>query len=131
MFDKSMRILVVDDMTTMRKIVMKNLMDLGFTNLMEAADGVKGWEIFSTANPPVGLVLSDWNMPNCTGIDLLKRVRADQKFNKTPFILITAEAEQHQVAEAVKAGVDNYLVKPFTKEQIVSKLEAVYKKYSA
>jgi len=69
-------------------------------------------------------------MPNCTGIDLLKRVRADSRFKGVPFILVTAEAEQHQVVEAVKAGVDQYVVKPFTKDDLKTKLEAVHKKYA-
>ncbi|MGE3609333.1 MAG: response regulator [Bacteriovoracaceae bacterium] len=132
MFDPKTKVLVVDDMSTMRKLVSKILKELGFTDISEAADGKEAWEVISNAaTAPFGLVVSDWNMPNCTGIDLLKRVRSDQRFKKTPFILVTAEAEQHQVAEAVKAGVDQYVVKPFNKDQLKAKLEMVHKKYSS
>lgn len=97
----------------------------------EAADGTLAWEAVSNAEVPFGLIISDWNMPNCSGLDFLKRVRSDQRVKKTPFVLVTAEAEGHQVAEAVKAGVDQYVVKPFSKESIQSKLESVHKKYAA
>ena len=130
MFDPSIRILVVDDMMTMRKLVGKVCKELGYSNITEAADGAIAWEAISSAAPPFGLVVSDWNMPNSTGLDLLKRVRSDSRFKQLPFVLVTAEAEQHQVAEAVKAGVDNYVIKPFDKEQLKLKLEAVYKKYA-
>ena len=128
MFDLSTRILVVDDMMTMRKLVSKVCKEIGFTDLTEAADGGKAWEAMQAANPPFGLVISDWNMPNTTGLDLLKRVRSDSKYGRTPFVLVTAESEKHQIVEAIKAGVSNYVVKPFTPEQLKEKLEAVHKK---
>lgn len=128
MFDLSTRVLVIDDMGTMRKIVAKACRDIGFTDIVEAADGAIGWQTISTANPPIGLVISDWNMPNCTGIDLLKRVRKDQRFGSIPFVLVTAEAEQHQILEAIKAGVSSYIVKPFAGPALKEKLEAVHKK---
>lgn len=128
MFDPKTRVLIVDDMMTMRKIVGKACKDIGFTDLTEAADGQKAWEALQGANPDIGLVISDWNMPNCTGIDLLKRVRADSRYKNLPFILLTAESEGHQVAEAVKAGVDNYIVKPFTPDLLQKKLEETHKK---
>jgi two-component system chemotaxis response regulator CheY len=112
----------------MRKLVGKTCKDLGFTDITEAADGAKAWEAIMNATPPIGLVVSDWNMPNSTGIDLLKRVRADSRFQAMPFVLVTAEAEAHQVKEALTAGVDNYVVKPFTPASLKEKLEAVYKK---
>ena len=114
MFDLKSRILVVDDMLTMRKLVGKVLKEIGFTDITEAADGALAWTAISTAAAPFDLVVSDWNMPNCSGLDLLKRVRADAKFAKLPFILVTAEAEQHQIVDAIKAGVSSYVVKPFT-----------------
>ena len=123
--------LVVDDMSTMRKIVSKILRDLGFTNITEAADGNQAWEAIGKAEAPIGLIISDWNMPNCSGLDLLRRVRADKSMGRIPFILVTAEAEQHQVAEAVKSGVDQYVVKPFSKDALQAKLEMVHKKYAA
>jgi two-component system, chemotaxis family, chemotaxis protein CheY len=130
MFAPTTRVLIVDDMSTMRKIVGKTCKELGFSDLTEAADGIQAWEALNNAPAPIGLIISDWNMPNCTGIDLLKRVRGDSRFSKIPFLLVTAEAEQHQVIEAVKAGVDQYVVKPFTKDDLKTKLEAVYKKYA-
>lgn len=130
MFDPKTRVLVVDDMTTMRKLVSKILKELGFSDFTEAADGALAWEAVTKAEVPFGLIISDWNMPNCSGLDLLKRVRSDQRFKKTPFLLVTAEAEQHQVAEAVKAGVDQYVVKPFNHESLKAKLEMVHKKYT-
>ena len=128
MFDPKTRVLVIDDMLTMRKLVMKICRELGFTDLTEASDGVKGWEAISNASPPFGLVISDWNMPNCTGLDLLKRVRGDQRFAKLPFVMVTAEAEQHQIVDAVKSGVSNYVIKPFTAEILKEKLEVAHKK---
>jgi two-component system chemotaxis response regulator CheY len=131
MFDPTTRVLVVDDMMTMRKLVSKVLRELAFTDITEANDGAKGWEAIANANPPIGLVISDWNMPNTSGLDLLKRVRGEARFAKLPFIMVTAEAEQHQLIEAIKAGVSSYVVKPFTAETLKSKLEAVHQKFSA
>lgn len=131
MFENTTRVLIVDDMMTMRKIVAKACKDIGFTELIEAADGQKAWEALQGTSPDIGLVISDWNMPNCTGIDLLKRVRADGRFKNLPFILLTAESEGHQVAEAVKAGVDNYIVKPFTPDLLQKKLEETHKKVAS
>lgn len=128
MFDPKTRVLIVDDMLTMRKIVGKICKELGFTSITEACDGNEAWKQVEAGN--IDLIISDWNMPNCTGLDFLKRVRADSRFKKTPFLLVTAEAEQHQVAEAVKSGVDQYVVKPFSKDQLQAKLESVHKKYS-
>lgn len=130
MFNLKTKILVVDDMMTMRKLVGKICKEIGFMDITEAVDGAKAWESANSANPQFGLIISDWNMPNSSGLDLLKRVRSDSRLKATPFLLVTAEAEAHQVAEAVKAGVDNYVVKPFNKESLVAKLEAVHKKYS-
>ena len=110
MFSPNTKILVVDDMMTMRKLVSKTCKELGFTDIVEAADGALAWEAIQSANPPIGLIISDWNMPNCTGLDLLKRVRGDSRFGKLPFVMVTAEAEQHQIVEAVKSGVSNYVI---------------------
>ncbi len=128
MFDLKTRILIVDDMMTMRKLVGKCLKELGFTDFTEASDGAKAWEAITAASPPIGLIVSDWNMPNTSGLDLLKRVRADSRCGKLPFVLVTAEAEQHQIIEALKAGVSNYVIKPFDTATLKTKLEAVYKK---
>lgn len=128
MFENTTKVLIVDDMLTMRKIVQKAFRDLGFTDLAEASDGVKAWEAVSGSPQPFGLIISDWNMPNATGLDLLKRVRSDSRFKNTPFVLLTAESEAAQVAEAVKAGVDHYIVKPFTADILKKRLEEVYQK---
>lgn len=130
MFDPKTRILIVDDMLTMRKIVGKVCKELGYSSITEACDGNQAWETLSTATLPFGLVISDWNMPNCTGLDFLKKVRSDERFKSLPFLMVTAEAEAHQVADAIKSGVDNYVVKPFSKEMLKTKLESVYKKYN-
>jgi two-component system chemotaxis response regulator CheY len=130
MFDLKTRILVVDDMMTMRKLVGKACREIGFTDISEANDGAAAWSAITEANPPFGLVISDWNMPNSSGLDLLKRIRSDSRFGKLPFILVTAEAEQHQILEAAKAGVSQYVVKPFTVDSLREKIEMVHKKIS-
>jgi two-component system chemotaxis response regulator CheY len=118
MFATSTRVLIVDDMSTMRKMVRKMCTEMGFTDITEAADGALAWQEISTAKVPFGLIISDWNMPNSTGMDLLKRVRADGRFKQLPFLLVTAESDADQVAEAIKNGVDNYIVKTITPEII-------------
>ena len=129
MFDPKTKILIIDDMLTMRKIVSKTLKELGFTDITEAADGQLAWKAICSSEQPFALIISDWNMPNMTGLELLKKVRADMRFKKTPFMLVTAEAEQHQVAEALRSGVDQYVMKPFNSETLKAKLEMVHKKY--
>lgn len=131
MFDLKTKVLIVDDMMTMRKLVTKICKEIGFTDLAEAADGAKAWEAISNASPSFGLVISDWNMPNTSGLDLLKRVRADKRFANLPFVMVTAEAEKHQIVGAVQAGVSNYVIKPFTADSLREKLEAAHKKFSA
>jgi two-component system chemotaxis response regulator CheY len=131
MFALTTRILIVDDMMTMRKLVSKCCKEIGFTDLIEATDGAKAFEALTNSTPPVGIIISDWNMPNSTGIDLLKRVRADSRYKKLPFLMVTAEAEKHQVAEALTAGVSEYIIKPFTQASIAEKLESAFKKSSA
>ncbi len=130
MFDLKTKVLVVDDMMTMRKLVVKACKEIGFTDIMEAADGAIAWTAINDPANSFGLVISDWNMPNTSGLDLLKRVRSDSRFGKMPFILVTAEAEQSQILEAAKAGVSQYVMKPFTMESLREKIEAVHKKMS-
>ncbi len=131
MFDANTKVLVVDDMSTMRKIVAKTCKELGLKEITEAADGNAAWEIISNPDSGIGLVVSDWNMPICTGLEFLKRVRADAKLKSVPFIMLTAESEAPQVAEALKAGVDNYIIKPFTPDNLKKKLEETHKKTAA
>lgn len=128
MFDTKSRVLIVDDMGTMRKIVGKCFKELGFLDQVEAADGALAWQALTTSQPPIDIIVSDWNMPNCTGLELLKRVRGDKRYAHLPFLLITAESEQHQILEAVKSGVHGYIVKPFSPPTLKEKLEATYQK---
>ena len=130
MFDLKTRILVVDDMRTMRLIVSKACRSIGFTDITEAADGALAWQEISSAAVPFGLIISDWNMPNCSGLDLLKRVRGDKRFSHLPFVLVTAESEKSQIVEAMQAKVSGYVVKPFTPESLSEKLAAVYANYA-
>ncbi len=130
MFDFKTKVLVVDDMMTMRKFVMKTCKEIGFTDFVEAADGALGWEAINASGSAIGLVISDWNMPNSTGVDLLRRVRGDSRFKNLPFLLVTAEAEKHQIVEAMQAGVSGYVIKPFTTDVLKQKLEEVHKKLS-
>lgn len=124
--NKDMLILVVDDFVTMRKVVKSCLRQLGFTNIEEAEDGEKALAKLKANN--FQLVMSDWNMPVMMGLDLLKAVRADPVIGKIPFVMITAESQKENVIEAAKAGVSNYIVKPFSPDQLQSKLEAVFAK---
>ncbi len=128
MFSTSTKILIIDDMKTMRKIVAKSLKDLGFENITESEDGVKGWEAISAPNADYGLVISDWNMPNGSGIELLKKVRTDTRFANLPFMLVTAESEKAQVLEALTVGVSAYVVKPFSMQTLQVKMVEAFKK---
>ncbi len=131
MFPPECRFLVVDDFKTMRSIVKKTLQNMGYSNFEEAEDGAKALACLKAAaeGKPFGCIVCDWNMPNMSGFDLLKIVRADLTFKGLPFVLVTAENEQKQVLEAAKAGVSNYIVKPFTPADFKTKLEVVYKKH--
>lgn len=126
MFSNETKILIVDDMLTMRKIVRKALNTLNFNDITEAKDGNEAFELLKSGN--FQLVISDWNMPTCTGIELLEKVRKDPNLQKIPFMLLTAEAETSQVQQALQLGVDNYLVKPFSADNLKTKLEQVYNK---
>lgn len=121
--DKNLPILIVDDYKTMLRIIRNLLKQIGFENVEEATDGSMAIE--KLKERPYGLVISDWNMEPMSGFELLKYVRADEKYKAVPFILITAESKAENVAAAVKAGVSNYIVKPFNAETLKSKLVAV------
>ena len=122
---RDMKILVVDDFSTMRRIVRNILQQIGFTNIEEAEDGKMALNRLKGGG--VNLVISDWNMPNMMGIDLLRHVRADDGLKKLPFLMVTAESQKENVIEAVQAGVSNYIVKPFTAETLEQKLELIFK----
>lgn len=121
-----MKVLVVDDFPTMRRIVKTLLKQNGFTNFIEAEDGEQAYETLKK-NPDIEFIVSDWNMPKMTGIELLKTVRADPKFKHLPFLMVTAEAEKENIIEAVKSGVSNYVVKPFTGQTLAEKLSKIFK----
>jgi two-component system chemotaxis response regulator CheY len=127
--DKNMKILIVDDFSTMRRIIKNLLTELGFTNTAEADDG-------NTALPMLqgggfDFLITDWNMPNMPGIDLLKAVRADGKLSGLPVLLVTAEAKREQIVEAAEAGVNGYIVKPFTAETLKEKIEKIFERVNA
>jgi two-component system, chemotaxis family, chemotaxis protein CheY len=122
--DFNMKVLVVDDFATMRRIVKNILVQLGFKNIVEADDGTTAVDVLK--NEKVDLIISDWNMPKMTGLDLLKYVRADADIGATPFIMVTAEAQQDNIILAVKAKVSQYIVKPFTAETLGEKINKVF-----
>ena len=122
--DKTIKVMVVDDFATMRRIVKGVLKNLGFNNIIEAENGKDAFN--ELKKEPVGLIVSDWNMPNMTGLELLKAVRGDKDLKDTPFIMVTAEGQKENVVEAVKAGVSNYIIKPFTPETFREKVEKVF-----
>ncbi|OPY85213.1 MAG: Chemotaxis protein CheY [Smithella sp. PtaU1.Bin162] len=123
MGDKSIKILVVDDFATMRKVVRNLLKQVGYDDIVEAEDGVMALKALKSQK--IDVVVSDWNMPNMSGLELLKAVRADADLAKTPFLMVTAEALQDNVVAAVKAGVNNYIVKPFTAEVLNEKIKKI------
>ena len=123
-FDPNMRVLVVDDFSTMRRIIKNILRQLGFTNIVEADDGTSAWDVLN--KDKIDFVISDWNMPQMTGIDLLRKVRASEEFSDMPFLMVTAEAQQENIIEAVTAKVSNYIVKPFTPETLKQKIDKIF-----
>jgi two-component system, chemotaxis family, chemotaxis protein CheY len=122
-------ILVVDDFSTMRRILKSCLQQLGFTNITEADDGANA--LTKLHSKEFKLIISDWNMPNMMGIDLLKAVRADEKYKTVPFVMVTAEGLKENVVAALQAGASNYVVKPFTADVLGQKLGAVFKNSAA
>jgi len=124
--DKNMKILVVDDFSTMRRIIKNLLKDLGFSNIQEADDG-------STALPMLqqgdfDFVVTDWNMPGMQGIDLLRAIRSDDSLKHLPVLMVTAEAKKEQIVAAAQAGVNGYVVKPFTAATLKEKLEKIFER---
>ena len=128
MFELNTRILVVEDASSMRAMIVKALNELGYNDIIEAEDGEKGFDALLTAQPKVGLILADWDMPKCTGLQLLKLVRATPDFSKVPYIMVTAKSEMSNTLEAVKEGVSNFIVKPFTVDILREKFKAVANK---
>lgn len=122
--NSNMKILVVDDFQTMRRIIRNYLRQLGFNNVEEAEDGDVALAKLQEA--PFDFVITDWNMPKMTGIDLLKEIRAQDAFRTIPVLIITAEAEKENVVQAAQAGVNDYIVKPFTPEVLQAKIERIF-----
>ncbi|HEX7768097.1 MAG TPA: chemotaxis response regulator CheY [Nitrospira sp.] len=124
--DINMKILVVDDMSTMRRIVKNILKQLGFSNMEEAENGQEALQKLRTE--PFGFVVSDWNMPVMPGIEMLRAIRADEKLKHIPVLMVTAEAQKENLIEAIQAGVNNYVVKPFTAETMQEKINKIFSK---
>lgn len=122
--DKTMKILVVDDFSTMRRIIKNLLADLGFTNVAEADDGTTGLQALQADR--YDFLVTDWNMPGMAGLDLLKAVRADEKMKEMPVLMVTAEAKRDQIIEAVQAGVNGYIVKPFNATTLKEKIGKIF-----
>ncbi len=119
-----MKILVVDDSSTMRRIIKNTLARLGYKDILEGADGVEGWSEMD-ANPDIEMLITDWNMPEMNGLELVKKVRGDERFVDLPIIMVTTEGGKSEVITALKAGVNNYIVKPFTPQVLKEKLAVV------
>ena len=126
--DLSRKVLVVDDMMSMRNIVKRALLEIGYKNIHEALNGEEALEKLKSGG--FGLVLLDWNMPVMSGIELLRSMRADPTLQAIPVLMITAEAKMDNIMEAVQAGVSDYLVKPFSGQALQEKLEKIYQKLS-
>lgn len=121
--DKNIKILVVDDFSTMRRIIIKLLKGLGYENVIEAEDGLKALKILTIQE--IDFVITDWNMPVMTGFDLLKEIRNSQKWKKIPVLMVTAEAKKEQIVAAAHAGVNGYVIKPFTSATLQEKIEKI------
>jgi two-component system chemotaxis response regulator CheY len=124
--DPNMKILIVDDFSTMRRIIKNLLRDLGFTNTAEADDGQTALPMLQSGK--FDFLVTDWNMPGMEGIELLKRVRADENLKSLPVLLVTAEAKKEQIVEAAQAGVNGYIVKPFTSGTLKEKIEKIFER---
>lgn len=121
-----MKILIVDDFSTMRRIIKNLLRDLGFNNTAEADDGATALPMLQSGS--FDFLVTDWNMPNMTGIQLLEKVRSDPKLQKLPVLMVTAEAKRDQIVMAAQAGVNGYIVKPFTAATLKEKIEKIFER---
>ena len=124
--DKGMKILIVDDFSTMRRIIKNLLRDLGFTNTHEADDGNTALPLLK--NGDFEFLVTDWNMPGMTGIELLKEIRSDANLASLPTLMVTAEAKRDQIIEAAQAGVNGYVVKPFTAQVLKEKIDKIFER---
>lgn len=126
---KDLKFLVVDDFSTMRRIIKNLLIDLGYSNVTEADDGQTALPMLQTGN--FDFLVTDWNMPGMAGLDLLKAVRADPKLAKLPVLMLTAEAKREQIIEAAQAGVNGYVIKPFTAVTLKEKIDKILEQRAA
>ncbi len=124
-----MKYLVVDDAPTMRRIVINSLASIGFSGIVEAADGVEALAKLNDKANKIDFVITDWNMPNMSGIELLRAIRSDPNLKHLPIVLVTTRGEKKDIIEALKLGVDNYIVKPFSPAVLKEKLDSVKAKY--
>ena len=127
--DKNMKILIVDDFSTMRRIIKNLLRDLGFNNTQEADDGLTALPMLQSGD--FEFLVTDWNMPGMAGIDLLKKVRADDNLSGLPVLMVTAESKRDQIVEAAQAGVNGYIVKPFTAQTLKEKIDKIWERIDA
>ncbi|HFB64268.1 MAG TPA: chemotaxis protein CheY [Aeromonadales bacterium] len=127
--DKNMKILVVDDFSTMRRIIKNLLRDLGFNNTVEADDGTTALPILNAGG--IDFLVTDWNMPGMEGIDLVKAVRADDNLKSLPILMVTAEAKREQIVSAAQAGVNGYIVKPFTAATLKEKIDKIFERINS
>ncbi len=128
MFPNETVFLVVDDAISMRQAIVAMLNELNYHNILEASDGILAWATLNLPNIKIQVILSDWNMPNMDGLEFLKKVRADNRFIKTPFIMFTTESEKPNIVAAINAGANNYITKPANTETIKRKLELTFSK---
>lgn len=124
-----MKILIVDDFSTMRRIIKNLLRDLGFDNTLEADDGNTALPALKSGG--IDFVVTDWNMPGMQGIDLLKAIRADDSLSHLPVLMVTAESKREQIVEAAQAGVSGYIVKPFTAQTLKEKIDKIWERLDA
>jgi len=122
--DKNIRILVVDDYPQMRRLIKSCLRQLGLRNIVEAVDGEDALQVLNTE--PIGFVISDWNMPKMDGLELLQVIKGSEKFKGIPVLMVTAEEEQKNILKAIKAGVDNYIIKPFDARILSAKIDTIF-----
>ena len=127
--NKDMQILIVDDFSTMRRIIKNLLRDLGFTNTAEADDGSTALPMLEKGN--FDFLITDWNMPTMQGIDLLKEIRQNSELSSLPVLMVTAESKRDQIIEAAEAGVNGYIVKPFTAQTLKEKIEKIFERLEA
>ena len=127
--NKEMKILIVDDFSTMRRIIKNLLRDLGFTNTSEADDGQTALPMLQSGK--YDFLVTDWNMPGMQGIDLLKAVRSDPELASLPVLMVTAESKRDQIVEAAQAGVNGYVVKPFTAQTLKEKIDKIFERIEA